>query len=1112
MTATVGMSKDDLKSAIIEAINAAAYGSSNSYKSSRTKTKNKTKNPFGDIDKSSKETADTLKYLKKKLQDTYKTTEELNKQYEQISQNKKEESKALTEYRKEIGDRIKWGTKLTAETKSGVLQFGTLSQRIKAFTTNIPHDTFDKFSSKMLGETGKASSSIKMLAGSSKVALIGLSVLGAIAGSVAATLMNSLESYKVLNDSGVYLGTSLVGLATAAATLNMNLQEYSDLARNFPRLMNSVGTSFSATSREVSKGLNNYGLSIKEGAEYFAEYLDQSRLLGMTERINSITTQRNFKNLIATTDELSVAFGAAKSQVKEQVSKTFNDPFIKAAFRNMPESMRENIRASFASAMTYFSAAAPGVADMISDMFGSAVPQMSQSFQTLAQAGMGDAAAVMADYTRKLKAGTATEDDRQRMLVKLSKADTSRLAIMAKSGNSAAQQMLEQVLSAKEGIEAYNKLSKEEQEKRRKNLQIQAAINNTLDEFRTIGNKFIVGLMDAFGTDESKEALKSFVSVIANAASTIGQIIGESLLAISKVFSGIESIGDKVGESFGDLAKHTFLVVGSLVAIVSSLKLFKSVVGTISGALKGVTGALGKKLLPTSASSAIPSAVSSSTSVAPAVTEAGKGFSNFSKNVGQGLSSLSKSIGESFKSLGSGLGSSIQSLSKGIGGSIKSLGSGISNALGSIGSGVGKGISGILGGLGKGLSAFPPQAVQGALYISGAMIALSAGVKASAFILNMGGEDELKQLSSGFTSFNDIDGMNLITVGGGLIALGAGLTAFGAGSVLGAIGNLVGGIFDGLNSFFGNTSIFDKIEEFGRRQFPVDQIISNANALSAYGKALSYFSAGSAASGTGGLVEHISSSLTSLFGGDDVLTKLKKFGEMKLNIEGISANARAMNEYARAMMATGNIDIESAAGVMSSASTPATKPSRRKKEVRLQGTYNRYELMQKDPKLYEEMENREKELTKEYQQSYEEKGRRLSPKFIELKVERDLLHEYADRINESGAGKITVQEKDKETGTWVNATEPNKPVDKTPAGSWANRSIEKDTTAQDDQERIRRERESINQEINKVTNNITPEMAELLMTLLAEIVSNTKSTASNTGQFIKGINKMAGIM
>ena len=95
--------------------------------------------------------------------------------------------------------------------------------------------------------------------------------------------------------------------------------------------------------------------------------------------------------------------------------------------------------------------------------------------------------------------------------------------------------------------------------------------------------------------------------------------------------------------------------------------------------------------------------------------------------------------------------------------------------------------------LGAGLGAIPGIGALGALGIAGSMTLIGAGI--GGFFTGMAGigdlaaamgvdgsglNDILSGLGGGLTTFNTVDGSNLISVGGGVISLAAGLTALGA--------------------------------------------------------------------------------------------------------------------------------------------------------------------------------------------------------------------------------------------------------------------------------------------------------------------------------------------
>ena len=107
--------------------------------------------------------------------------------------------------------------------------------------------------------------------------------------------------------------------------------------------------------------------------------------------------------------------------------------------------------------------------------------------------------------------------------------------------------------------------------------------------------------------------------------------------------------------------------------------------------------------------------------------------------------------------------------------------------------GGGAGFGGFMMSLANGLKAFGnPAILKGAAILSAAMVILSGATWVSVQII----ADALPKLGASLTSFNTIDGVNLLAVGGGLLALAGGLVAITAGSIIDGLARFVGAGFD----------------------------------------------------------------------------------------------------------------------------------------------------------------------------------------------------------------------------------------------------------------------------------------------------------------------------
>lgn len=162
----------------------------------------------------------------------------------------------------------------------------------------------------------------------------------------------------------------------------------------------------------------------------------------------------------------------------------------------------------------------------------------------------------------------------------------------------------------------------------------------------------------------------------------------------------------------------------------------------------------------------------------------------------------------------------------------------------------------------------------------------------------------LPTFSEGMKSFETLDGEKLKSAGLGMAAIGGGLAAFGAGSVVGGLGNLIGGITEGITSFFGGDDPLTKVKKFGDADIDGEKVKANAEAMVAFGQAMSAAGAGNAAAGAGGLIGALGS-----FFADDPTEQVAEFGALNINAEGVIANANAMIVMASGISAMANSGI-----------------------------------------------------------------------------------------------------------------------------------------------------------------------------------------------------------
>lgn len=225
-------------------------------------------------------------------------------------------------------------------------------------------------------------------------------------------------------------------------------------------------------------------------------------------------------------------------------------------------------------------------------------------------------------------------------------------------------------------------------------------------------------------------------------------------------------------------------------------------------------------------------------------------------------------------------------------------GRGTGNAIGNIGSGIGKGLGGILKGLAGGIMAFANPAVAlGAAGLAASIVLIGGAIAGATWMVGK----SLPTMAEGLKSFEELDGAALIDAGKGMGAVALGMAAFGAGSAVAGLGNLVGSVTNGIAGLFGAEDPLEKIKKFQEYNFDAARIENNSSAIVSYSRGMAALGAAEGLSGIGAAVGAIGGAIAGLFGAEDPLDKMKRFGEYEFNTAGIIANAGAVAAYAAAM-------------------------------------------------------------------------------------------------------------------------------------------------------------------------------------------------------------------
>lgn len=234
----------------------------------------------------------------------------------------------------------------------------------------------------------------------------------------------------------------------------------------------------------------------------------------------------------------------------------------------------------------------------------------------------------------------------------------------------------------------------------------------------------------------------------------------------------------------------------------------------------------------------------------------------------------------------------------GLGKTIGTLGTGIKTALTGLAEGISKGVSSLAKGISTAFTSIMSGLAKGFTAFANPKILLGAGILAGAITVISAGIAAataligmaLPTFAQGMKEFEGLDGEKLTNVATGIGAIGAAMAAMGAGGAVGAVGGAVSGIVEGISSFFGADTPLDKLKEFAEYDIDVAGVVYNAKAFTSFGEAMTSFGAGVSVSGIGSMIDGLAS-----FMGADPVSMINKFADAQINVAGIDANIAALD-------------------------------------------------------------------------------------------------------------------------------------------------------------------------------------------------------------------------
>jgi hypothetical protein len=178
-------------------------------------------------------------------------------------------------------------------------------------------------------------------------------VIGAFTG-VIQQLFATREAFITLNQSGILFGGSLARYNQALGDAGLSSEQFAAIAQQSGSAIRLFGeTRFLQTTTNLRDSFLNLGLTIQQGNEYFAEYLENSRLVGNLYMSTREQEQAAFERTIKQQQELAILTGATVTEQRRAARERAASAQYRAMMMALPEPERrrlEGVATSMAAA------------------------------------------------------------------------------------------------------------------------------------------------------------------------------------------------------------------------------------------------------------------------------------------------------------------------------------------------------------------------------------------------------------------------------------------------------------------------------------------------------------------------------------------------------------------------------------------------------------------------------------------------------------------------------------------------------------------------------------------------------------------------------------------
>jgi hypothetical protein len=184
---------------------------------------------------------------------------------------------------------------------------------------------------------------------------------------------------------------------------------------------------------QATKDGSEFVMTNRESQEAFLETVSQIQRSGDLRNISDDEVTAQSRRYLHNLNDLSAATGRSRDEIRRNAAAMSTNAQVYTAMRQLPAAAQEGFRLAQAGVAASFGNQAETIMEEMARHMTGGVGMMSKEFQMLMATGGGIGEA-MTDFSRAISNGTATEEDRAKLVRSIQEFDQDRLRQMALAG------------------------------------------------------------------------------------------------------------------------------------------------------------------------------------------------------------------------------------------------------------------------------------------------------------------------------------------------------------------------------------------------------------------------------------------------------------------------------------------------------------------------------------------------------------------------------------------------------------------------------------------------------------------------------------------------------